>query len=78
MNTLFCDGLKDITIRDGIVRLEFFTTHVDAIDRVVIVMPLKGFGSVITLVDRIRDKLMKDGVLKPSENVVPNWPLVGP
>jgi hypothetical protein len=45
---------------------------------VVIVMPLKGFGSVITLVDRIRDKLMKDGVLKPSENVVPNWPLVGP
>jgi len=78
MNTLFCDGLKDITIRDGIVRLEFFTAHIDAVDRVVIIMPLKGFGSVITLVDRIRDKLMKDGILKPSENVVPNWPLVGP
>jgi hypothetical protein len=83
MATFFCDGLKEITILNGVARLEFHRMQaseagqpnrdVRPITELVLALPAQGFVQAVAMLDRVRDELVKQGVVKPppAENAPP-------
>lgn len=77
---IFTDGILDIVVVNGVVRIEFFTLAPNRDDpakspdpnamtrsRVLTVgMPLVGFAGSLKVLDEIRRKLVADGVLKDA------------
>ena len=75
MPTHFCDGLKEVTLLNGVVRLEFHRLEGAGLpggDRdlqprteLVLAMPAQGFVQALSLFDQVRENLIKDGVIRP-------------
>jgi hypothetical protein len=75
MAAYFCDSLKEVTLLNGVVRLEFQRlegTGMRGSERdllaqteFVIAMPAQGFVHALGLLDQVRDGLIKDGVMRP-------------
>jgi hypothetical protein len=75
MSTLFCDGLKEVTLLNGVVRLEFHRLEGGGLpggDRdlqprteLVLAIPAQGFVQALALLDQVREGLIKDGVIRP-------------
>lgn len=76
MATHFCDGLKEITILNGVVRLEFHrlqatgapgpNREVQPITELVVALPAQGFVPAIAMMERVRDELIKQGAVRPQ------------
>jgi hypothetical protein len=76
MATHFCDGLKEVTILNGVARLEFHRlqgeknpgTNFDlqAVGELIIAMPAQGLVQALTVLEQVRDKLIRDGMLRPT------------
>lgn len=73
MPAYFCDGLKDVSIVNGVARLEFqrletvtaaANRELRAISEFSVAMPLQGFAQTLGLLDNIRDRLVREGILK--------------
>lgn len=74
MTTYFCDGLKDVTVINGVVRLEFHrletvergqNRELQPITEFTIALPLKGFTHALGLLENVRDRFAEQRLLPP-------------
>jgi hypothetical protein len=88
--TIFTDGILDIVIVNGVVRIEFFTltpnrdnpanspdpTNMSRTRVLTVGMPLAGFAGSLKFMDDLKQKLIADGVLRdtPEQPAAPNRP----
>jgi hypothetical protein len=76
MTTYFCDGLKEVAIVNGVARLEFHRLEptglgaqgreMRTITEMTIALPVNGFVQALGVLEKVRDQLVKEGVLKPT------------
>lgn len=76
MTTYFCDGIKEVTLLNGVARLQFFRLQavnpagpdrdVQPLTELILALPAQGFLQALSVLERIRDQLIKEGVLKPT------------
>jgi hypothetical protein len=75
MATYFCDGLKEVAIVNGVARLEFHrlepienspTHEMRSVRELVVAMPVQGFAHALGVLEKVRDQLIREGVLKPG------------
>lgn len=91
MPTHFCDGLKEVTLLNGVVRLEFHRLEGGGLPggdhdlqpriELVLALPAQGFVQALSLLDQVREGLIKDGVIRPtpdSQNEQPATPRRSP
>jgi len=73
MPTYFCDSLKDVSILNGVARLEFQRLEtvaagggreVRAVSEFTVAIPIQGFAQTLGLLDNIRDRLVREGIFK--------------
>jgi hypothetical protein len=77
MTTHFCDGLKEVTIFNGVARLEFHRLQsagaggpnrdVQPVTELIVALPTQGFLQALTVLEQVREQMIKEGVLKPVE-----------
>ena len=77
MTTHFCDGIKEVTIFNGVARLEFHRLQsmggggpnrdVQPVVELIVALPTQGFLQALTVLEQVRDQMIKEGVLKPAE-----------
>jgi hypothetical protein len=76
MTTYFCDGIKEVTLLNGVARLEFFrlltgtppgpNREMQAVTELIVALPAPGLAQALSVLERVRDQLIKEGVLKPA------------
>jgi hypothetical protein len=75
MPTYFCDGLREVTIVNGVARLEFHRLEpaergqgreMRVMAEFTIALPVQGLTQVIGVLEKVRDQLVREGVLKPG------------
>ena len=75
MVTYFCDGLKEVAIVNGVARLEFHRLEptergqgreMRVVPEFTVALPVPGFAQAIGIIERVRDQLIREGVLKPG------------
>ncbi len=78
--SLFVDGISEITVSAGVVRIEFFALSVDrsaptkpgeppkmqTTHSLTVAMPLPGFAASLTSVDQIKQRLIDSGAMKKA------------
>ncbi len=75
MTTYFCDGLKEVTVVNGVVRLEFH--RLEAVQRggnrelqpvveFTVALPVQGFMQAIGVLQNVRDRFVEQGVVAPA------------
>jgi hypothetical protein len=84
MTTHFCDGIKEVTIFNGVARLEFHRLQstggggpnrdVQPTVELIVALPTQGFLQALTVLEQVRDQMIKEGVLKPAEAAPPPPP----
>jgi len=75
MTTHFCDGIKEVTIFNGVARLEFHrfenksgggpNRDVQPVVELIVALPTQGFLQALQVLEQVRDQMIKEGVLKP-------------
>ena len=74
MTTYFCDGLKEVSVVNGVVRLEFH--RLEAVQRgtnhelqptpeFTIALPLQGFMQALGVLENVRGRFAEQGLLSP-------------
>ena len=86
MTTFFCDGLKEVTILNGVARLEFHRLQagaaaganrdLQAVTELIVALPAPGLLQALGVLDQVRQRLIRDGVLQPTET--PDAPEAAP
>ena len=75
MSTYFCDGLKDVTIVNGVARLEFQRLEVverggnrelRPVSEFVVALPVQGFVHAIGLLESVRERFVAQGLITPA------------
>jgi hypothetical protein len=75
MTTYFCDGLKNVTVVNGVVRLEFH--RLEAIQRggnrelqpvaeFTIALPVQGFMQAFSVLENLRNRFAEQGLISPA------------
>jgi hypothetical protein len=73
MPTYFCDGLKDVSIVNGVARLEFQrletvpgagNQELRAVAEFTVALPLQGLAQTLGLLDTVRERLVREGIFK--------------
>ena len=75
MTTFFCDGLKEVTVVNGVVRLEFH--RLEAVQRgqnrelqpvveFTVALPVQGFLQALGVLESVRARFAEQGVLTPA------------
>ena len=81
MATYFCDGLKEVTILNGVARLEFqrFETveqdgnrELRPTTELVVALPIPGLVSTIAMLEKVRERLIGQGGIGPNGTAVPS------
>jgi hypothetical protein len=70
MNSYFCDGLKEVTILNGVARLEFHRlqpanpggsdSEVQSVSELVVALPLQGVLQTLSILEQVRARLVQD------------------
>ena len=74
MTTYFCDGLREVTVVNGVVRLEFH--RLEAVQRgqnrelqpVVefsVALPVQGFMQALGVLESVRQRFAEQGIIPP-------------
>ena len=73
MTTYFCDGLKEVTLLNGVARLEFYRltktapdaseSNFEPLAELVVALPVQGFLQALSQLELIRDRLAREGSL---------------
>jgi hypothetical protein len=75
MTTYFCDGLKDVTVVNGVARLEFHRLEVverggnrelKPVDEFTVALPLSGFVHALGLLENVRERFIAQGLVTPA------------
>jgi hypothetical protein len=75
VTTYFCDGLKEVSVVNGVVRLEFH--RLEAVQRggnrelqptaeFTIALPLQGFMQALGVLENVRARFAEQGLLTPT------------
>ena len=73
MPTYFCDSLKDVSIPNGVARLEFQrleaapggeNRELRMMAEFVVAIPTQGLAQTMTLLDGVRERLVREGIFK--------------
>ena len=72
----FCDGLKEVTLLNGVARLEFHrlqtanpagpNRELQPVSELFVALPAQGLLQALGVLEQVRDRLIKDGVLRPA------------
>jgi hypothetical protein len=74
--TYFCDGVKGVTILNGVARIEFHRLQTvergsgheaQMLSEMIVALPAQGLLQALAMLERVRDELIKEGMLQPSE-----------
>jgi hypothetical protein len=78
MTTYFCDGIKQVTLINGVARVEFFRLQnanpsrveppAEAAVELTLAVPAAGLVQMISALERLRDQLIEKGFLQPTGN----------
>ena len=80
MPTYFCDSLKDVSIFNGVVRLEFQRIEAAAagdnrelrmVSELTVAIPIQGLAQTLSLLDTVRERLVREGIFKPAAGAAP-------
>jgi hypothetical protein len=75
MTTYFCDGLKDVTVVNGVARLEFHRLEVverggnrelRPIPELIVALPLQGFAHALGVLENVRERFVAQGLITPA------------
>ena len=75
MTTYFCDGLKEVTVVNGVVRLEFHrletvpsggNRELRPVTEFIVALPLQGFVHALGVLENVRSQFAAQGLLGPS------------
>ena len=74
MPTYFCDSLKDVSILNGVARLEFQRLEavaaggggreVRAVAEFTVAIPIQGLARTLGVLETVRDRLVREGIFK--------------
>ena len=87
MPTYFCDGVKGVTILNGVARIEFHRLQTvergagreaQMVSEMIVALPAQGLLQALAMLERVRDELLKEGLLKPGETAAPEPPVKSP
>ena len=73
-NYVFADSVANVSVVNGIVRLELIASTVDGQNEIkpspagTLILPLNGFINLHAQIDKIIKKMVEDGILKPAES----------
>ena len=77
MSTHFCDGLKDVTVVNGVARLEFHRLEVverggnrelQPIAEFIVALPLQGFVHALGVLENVRERFVAQGLITPASS----------
>jgi hypothetical protein len=80
MPTFFCDGVKGVSILNGVARIEFHrlqtverggSSEAQMISELIVALPAQGLLQALQVLERVRDELIKEGLLRPGEASAP-------
>jgi hypothetical protein len=75
VNTFFCDGLKDVTIVNGVARLEFHRLEVverganrelRPVGEFIVALPVQGFVHAMGVLETVRERFVAQGLITPA------------
>ena len=75
MTTYFCDGLKDVTIVNGVARLEFHRLEIverganrelRPVGEFIVALPVQGFVHAMGMLDTVRERFLAQGLITPA------------
>jgi hypothetical protein len=76
MPVYFCDSLKQVSILNGVARLEFqrlesqaangANGELRAVAEFTVAIPVQGLAQTINLLEGVRDRLVREGVFKSA------------
>ena len=75
MTTYFCDGLREVTVANGVVRLEFHrleavqrggNRELQPIAELTLAMPLQGFMQALGILESVRTRFIEQGLIAPA------------
>jgi len=75
VTTHFCDGLKDVTIVNGVARLEFHRLEVverggnrelRPIAEFIVALPVQGFVNALGMLENVRERFVAQGLIAPA------------
>jgi hypothetical protein len=75
VTTYFCDGLKEVTIVNGVARLEFHRLEVverggsrelHPVSEFTVALPLQGFVHALGVLDNVRERFVAQGLITPA------------
>jgi len=76
MATYFCDGIRQVTVLNGVARLEFCRLQstnppgssgdAQPLTELIVALPAPGILQVLSLLEQIRDQLVNDRVLQST------------
>jgi len=76
MIAYFSDGIKEVTLLNGVARLEFYRLQkadannpdapVQPVTELVVALPAQGFLQALSVLERIRDQLAREGVFQAT------------
>jgi hypothetical protein len=87
MPTYFCDGVKGVTILNGVARIEFHRLQMvergagreaQMVPEMIVALPAQAPLQALAMLERVRDELIKEGLLKPGEPVASGPPAKSP
>lgn len=90
MTTYFCDGLREVVIVNGVARLHFQRIEpgergagreMRAVPDFAIAMPVQGLVQALSTLEKLRDQMIREGVLRPAgapEGEIPPPPAKSP
>jgi len=74
MTTYFCDGLKEVTVVNGVVRLEFHrleavqrgqTRELQPVVEFTVALPVQGFLQALGVLESVRQRFVEQGLIPP-------------
>ena len=77
MTTYFCDGLKDVTVVNGVARLEFHRLEVverggnrelRPISELIVALPVQGFAHALGVLENVRERFVAQGLINPADS----------
>jgi hypothetical protein len=75
LTTYFCDGLKDVTVVNGVARLEFHRLEVverggnrelRPVGEFTVALPLPGFVHAMGVLENVRERFVAQGLITPA------------
>ena len=77
MTTYFCDGLKDVTVVNGVARLEFHRLEVverggnrelRPVSEFTVALPVQGFVHALGILENVRERFAAQGLITPTSS----------